>query len=75
MSWEAHGLPVLRVEGWHALLALGLAVALAPFDVLESKGLLLGALFMGVNFLLLAYGIRWVITPFASRGRVPTVSR
>ena len=70
MSWEAHGLPVLRVEAWHALLALALAVTLAPLDILEPMGVLLGAVFMGVNFLLLGYGIRWVITPFASRGRV-----
>jgi len=70
VSWESHGLPVLRVEGWHVLLALGLVVTLAPLNVLEPLGLLSGALFMGVNFLLLAYGIRWIITPFANKGKV-----
>jgi len=70
VSWESQGMPVLRVEAWHTLLAGALIVALAPLKVLEPSGLLLGALFMGVNFLLLAYGIRWVITPFASQGRV-----
>lgn len=70
MSWEAKGLPVLRVEAWHGLLVLTLFMILAPLDIVEPLGLLLGAAFMGVNFLLLAYGIRWVITPFASRGRV-----
>lgn len=70
MSWESHGLPILRVEAWHASLAVGLTAALAPLNVLEPLGLLLGALFMGVNFLLLAYGIRWIIMPFASKGRV-----
>ena len=70
MSWAAQGLPVLRVEAWHGLLVLGLFVTLAPLDVIEPLGLVLGAAFMGVNFLLLAYGIRWVITPFASQGRV-----
>ena len=70
MSWAARGLPVLRVEAWHGLLVLVLFVTLAPLDVVEPLGLVLGAAFMGVNFLLLAYGIRWVITPFASQGRV-----
>jgi hypothetical protein len=27
---------------------------------------------MGVNFLLLSCGIRWVLTPFAGRGRIKT---
>ena len=69
MSWEARGLPVLRVELWHGLLLAAL-LALAPLEWVEPAGLLLGGLFMGVNFLLLAVGIRWVITPFANKGRV-----
>ena len=69
MSWEAQGLPVFRVELWHGLLVLA-SMALAPLEWVEPGGLLLGGLFMGVNFLLLAVGVRWVITPFASRGRV-----
>ena len=69
MSWEAQGLPVFRVELWHGLLVLA-CMALAPLDWVEPGGLLLGGLFMGVNFLLLAVGVRWVITPFASKGRV-----
>ena len=69
MSWEAQGLPVFRVELWHGLLVLA-SMALAPLDWVEPAGLLLGGLFMGVNFLLLAVGVRWVITPFASKGRV-----
>ena len=69
MSWEARGLPVLRVELWHGLLVAAL-LALVPLEWVEPTGLLLGAVFMGVNFLLLAVGIRWVITPFANKGRV-----
>ena len=69
MSWEARGLPVLRVELWHGLLVVAL-LALVPLEWVEPTGLLLGGLFMGVNFLLLAVGIRWVITPFANKGRV-----
>jgi hypothetical protein len=29
----------------------------------------LGGAFMGVNFLLLYYGVAWLLTPLASRGR------
>ena len=69
MSWEAQGLPVARVELWHGLLVLAL-LALTPLEWVEPGGLLLGGVFMGVNFLLLAVGVRWVIGPFASKGRV-----
>ena len=69
MSWEAQGLPVFRVELWHGLLVLA-CMALVPLEWVEPGGLLLGGLFMGVNFLLLAVGVRWVITPLASKGRV-----
>jgi hypothetical protein len=34
--------------------------------------LLIGGLFMGVNFLLLSFGIAWVLTPLANKGRVKT---
>lgn len=68
MSWESRGLPVWRVALWHGLLVA--LLALAPLDWVEPGGLLWGGLFMGVNFLLLALGVRWVIAPFASKGRV-----
>jgi hypothetical protein len=32
--------------------------------------MLLGGLFMGINFLLLCYGVAWILTPLAGRGRV-----
>ena len=70
MTWEAQGLPVLRVEAWHGVLVIASLAVLAPLKMVEPLGLLLGAAFMGVNFLLLAYGIRWVIGPFASKGRI-----
>jgi hypothetical protein len=49
---------------------LGLLVTLAPGRFVEPEGLLIGGLFMGINFLLLSYGVAWVLTPLASRGRV-----
>lgn len=63
---------VLRIELFHGLLVLALLLLLVPARFLEPRGLLLGGFFMGLNFLLLSYGIRRVLTPFAGRGRVRT---
>lgn len=64
------GSAILRIELWHGLLVLALLVLLVPAEILEPWALLLGALFMGLNFFFLSYGIRWVLTPFAVRGRI-----
>lgn len=64
--------PVFRIELLHALVVVGLWVALLPMRVVQPWALLAGALFMGVNFLLLSCGIRWVLTPFAGKGRIRT---
>jgi hypothetical protein len=45
---------------------------LAPLRVVEPLALFAGAVFMGINFLLLSCGIKWVLTPFAGKGRVRT---
>ena len=63
---------VLRVELWHGLLVLSLLCLLVPANVLEPLALLLGALFMGVNFLLLSYGVYLALSPFAAKGRIRT---
>lgn len=63
---------VLRIELLHVLLVVGLWVALLPARVVEPTALVIGALFMGVNFLLLSCGIHWLLTPFAGKGRVKT---
>ena len=36
----------------------------------DPTALLVGGVFMGINFLLLSFGIAWVLTPLAGRGRV-----
>lgn len=64
--------PVVRIELLHALLVTGLWIALLPMRVVEPWALWAGALFMGVNFMLLSMGIRWVLTPFAGKRRVKT---
>lgn len=61
---------ILRIELWHVAMLLGLLVTLGPAKFVEPKGLLVGGLFMGINFLLLSYGVAWVLTPLAGRGRV-----
>jgi hypothetical protein len=61
---------IFRIELLHALLVAALCALLLPLKLVEFPALLVGALFIGVNFLLLSCGIRWVLTPFASKGRI-----
>ena len=70
MRAEALGPTVVRIELVHVALIAALWLALAPAKAVEPVSLLAGGLFMGVNFLLLSSGIRWVLTPFAGKGRV-----
>jgi hypothetical protein len=61
---------VLRIEILHVILVIALWAALFPISIVEPQSLFIGALFMGANFLLLTYGIRWVLAPFADKGRI-----
>lgn len=61
---------VLRIELLHALLVIGMLLLLFPLQLIEPQALLIGALFMGANFLFLSYGIKWVLTPFAGKRRI-----
>jgi len=61
---------ILRIELWHALLVLTLVVTLGRTRLLDPWALLVGGVFMGINFLLLGFGVAWVLTPLASRGRI-----
>jgi hypothetical protein len=61
---------ILRIELWHAGLLLALLGTLAPAQLVEPTSMLLGGLFMGVNFLLLCYGVAWILTPLAGKGNV-----
>lgn len=72
MKAEALRPAVLRIEVLHALLVAGLWAALLPAQLVEPRALFVGALFMGVNFLLLSFGIYWLLTPFAGKGRIKT---
>ncbi len=70
MMASFYGWPVLRIELCHGFLLLALVAFFVPPGSLDAWGLLLGGLFMGTNFLLLSYGIRWLLSPFAAQGRI-----
>lgn len=72
MRADTLGVAVIRIELAHALLVAGLWVVLLPTRSVEPTALFMGALFMGVNFLLLSCSIHWVLTPFAGKGRIKT---
>ena len=61
---------ILRIEFWHTILLLGVVATLGLSGVIDVTALLIGGAFMGVNFLLLSFGIAWVLTPLAGKGRV-----
>jgi hypothetical protein len=70
MKQPAGTATILRIELWHGLLLLATTVILGQSRFIEVKALLLGGVFMGVNFFLLGFGILWVLAPLASKGRV-----
>ena len=61
---------IIRIELWHGLLLAALVATLGPVKIIEPWSVLAGGVFMGVNFFLLSYGVRLVLTPLAGRGRV-----
>jgi hypothetical protein len=61
---------IVRIEIWHGVLLLGLLATLGRTKMIEPAALLIGGLFMGLNFFLLSFGVAWVLTPLAGRGKV-----
>jgi len=61
---------ILRIELWQAILLITLLVTLGRNKWLDPTALVIGGVFMGVNFLLLSFGVAWVLTPLAGKGRV-----
>lgn len=61
---------ILRIELWHTILLLTLVATLGQSRFIDVTAVLVGGVFMGVNFLLLSLGIAWVLTPLAGKGRV-----
>ena len=61
---------ILRIELWHGLMLVLLLLTIGRTKVLDPRALLIGGIFMGVNFLLLGFGVSWVLAPLAGRGKV-----
>ena len=61
---------ILRIELWQAILLITLLVTLGRSKWLDPAALVLGGVFMAINFLLLSFGVAWVLTPLAGKGRV-----
>ena len=61
---------ILRIELWHTILLLSLAAGLGRTKFVDLTALLFGGVFMGINFLLLSFGVAWVLTPLAGKDRV-----
>lgn len=61
---------ILRIELWHVILLLSLLATLGRTSFVEPTALVVGGVFMGANFFLLSFGVAWLLTPLASKGRV-----
>jgi hypothetical protein len=61
---------ILRIELWHALFLVALLLTLGRSKWIDSNALILGGIFMGLNFFLLSYGVAWMLGPLAEKGRV-----
>ena len=61
---------ILRIELWQAILLITLLVTLGRSKWLDPTALVIGGVFIGINFLLLTFGVAWVLTPLAGKGRV-----
>ncbi len=61
---------ILRIELWHFTLLLTMSAMLLRAKAIDVTSLVIGGMFMAVNFLLLSFGVAWLLTPMASRGRI-----
>lgn len=61
---------IIRIECWHAVLLAAMLSVFWRSTFVEPTALIAGGVFMGLNFFLLSFGIAWILTPLASKGRV-----
>jgi hypothetical protein len=61
---------ILRIELWHFTVLLTMSAMLVRAKAVDLTSFVVGGVFMAVNFLLLSFGIAWLLTPMASRGRI-----
>jgi hypothetical protein len=60
---------LMRIELWHTFLLLVVVMISQAMRVLEPTALLLGGVFMGLNFILMSLGICWILSPTATKKR------
>ena len=60
----------MRIELWHGLMLAALLAMLWQTGWLDPKALIIGGVFMGINFFLLSFGVAWVLTSLAGKGRI-----
>jgi hypothetical protein len=68
--WSSIEKIILRIELWH--LHLEHPAVSSVRKGIEPGALLAGGLFMALNFFLLSFGVAWILTPLAGKGRVKT---
>ena len=61
---------ILRIELWHGLLLVAAVATLGQSSFIDVRALLIGGIFMALNFFLLGFGVLWVLTPLAGQGRI-----
>ena len=61
---------IIRIELWHGLMLAALVAMIWQTGWLDPKALIIGGIFMGINFFLLSFGVAWVLTPLAGKGRI-----
>ena len=61
---------ILRIELWHGLLLVVTVATLGQSSFIDVRALLIGGIFMALNFFLLGFGVLWVLTPLAGKGRI-----
>jgi hypothetical protein len=61
---------IIRIELWHGLLLVAAVATLGQSKLIDVRALLIGGVFMGLNFFLLGFGVLWVLTPLAGKGRI-----
>jgi len=61
---------ILRIEFWHLMLLLTMAVMFGRTKTIDLTSLIVGGVFMGINFLLLSFGVGWLLAPMAGKGRI-----
>jgi hypothetical protein len=61
---------ILRIELWHGIMLGVLLAMLGRTGWIDPKALVVGGVFMGINFFLLSYGVAWLLTPLAGKGRI-----